>query len=136
MCIAHTSMKLKHKIFLLWKFYFRIISTMHLPLIAHTRVYQMYVTVVCTRLKRALHFIIVLSQLRTVTCTGWWHCGSITPKDGLPEWFKKVFRKWNTFLCYRVSQLRGSTRWLPFTTCIKPSVKRIVISVYLNSVFI
>ena len=37
---------------------------MHLPLIAHTRVYQMYVTVVCTRLKRALHFIIVLSQLR------------------------------------------------------------------------
>ena len=43
---------------------------MHLPLIAHTRVYQMYVTVVCMRLKRALHFIIVLSQLRTVTCTG------------------------------------------------------------------
>ena len=37
---------------------------MHLPFIAHTRAHQMYVTVMCTRLKRALRFIIILSQLR------------------------------------------------------------------------
>ena len=37
---------------------------MHLPFIAHTRAHQMYVTVMCTRLKCALRFIIVLSQLR------------------------------------------------------------------------
>ena len=48
-------------------------------------------------------------------------------------WAKRVFRKRYTFPCYRVSQSRGSTRRPPFKTHVKPSVKRIVIFVYLNS---
>ena len=44
---------------------------------------------------------------------------------------KKVsFNKQYTIMCYRASQSRVSTRRLPFTT----RVKRVVISVYLNSV--
>ena len=86
LCKAHTSMKLKHTRFLLWKVYFRIISTcIHLPFIAHICNIQgttcvLYITITCTRLKRALHFIIVL----IAKCTGWWCCGS-TPKDELPD---------------------------------------------------
>ena len=61
-------------------------------------------------------------------------CRLIDNSEGWITWAKRVFSQWYTFVCYRASQSRGSTRWLPFTTCVKPIVKRIVISVYLNSV--
>ena len=51
-----------------------------------------------------------------------------TLKDELPL-AKRVFSKQYTFTYYRASQSRVSTRRSPFTTC----VKRMVISVYLNS---
>ena len=47
---------------------------------------------------------------------------------------EEVFSKRYTFPCYRASQSRGSTRRPPFTRHMKPSVKRIAISIYLNSV--
>ena len=49
-------------------------------------------------------------------------------------WSKRVFSKQYTFLCYRTGQSRGSITRLPYTTHLKPSVKCIVISIYLNSV--
>ena len=42
---------------------------------------------------------------------------------GWTTWAKRVFRKRYTFLCYRASQSRGSTRWPPFTAHVKPSIK-------------
>ena len=48
---------------------------------------------------------------------------------------KRVFSKQYAFLCYKANQSRGSTRRPSFTTWVKPSIKCIVISVYLNSVW-
>ena len=97
---------------------------MHLPFIAHTRAYQMYVTITCTRLKGAFHFISCRIVLISVQDDGN-GCES-TSKDVLPQPRGSL----DTFACYRASQSRVSKRRLPFTTFIK----RIVISVYLNSV--
>ena len=117
---------------------------MHLPFIAHTRARQMYVTVMCTRLKRVFRFIscrIVLISVQydgdgcesidTIYYTVVYSIyGESTSKDKLPQPSWSVFTKQYTFACYRARQSRVSTRWSPFTT----HVKRIVISVYLNSV--
>ena len=54
--------------------------------------------------------------------------------EGWTTWAKRVFSKQYTFPCYRASQSSGSTRRSPFTTRVKPSIKHIVISVYLNAV--
>ena len=99
---------------------------MHLPFIAYTLACQMYVTITCTRLKRVLRFISWLYWYRAMMLWKYF--------KGWTTWAKRVFSKRYTFPCYRASQSRGLTRRLPFTTCIKPSVKRIVISVNLNSV--
>ena len=58
----------------------------------------------------------------TDKCTEQWHCRVLQRMD----------YEQNTFPCYRTSQLRNSTRGLPFTTY----VESIVISIYLNSVII
>ena len=55
---------------------------------------------------------------------------------GWSTWSKWFFSKRYAFPCYRAAQSRDSTRQLPFTTLIKPSIKRIVISLYLNSVYL
>ena len=103
---------------------------MHLPFIAHTCAHQMYVTITCTRLKHAFRFISCLIVLISVQDDGN-GCDS-TSKDELPQ--KRVFSKQYTFTytcyCDRASQSRVLTRQSPFTT----RVKRLVISVYLNSV--
>ena len=56
--------------------------------------------------------------------------------DELPEPRGSLVNDIPSRMCYRASQSSGLTRQPPFTTCVKPSVttKRIVISVYLNSV--
>ena len=101
---------------------------MHLPFIAHTHARQMYVTIMCTRLKHAFCFISCWIVLISVQDNGD-GCES-TSKDELPQPSRRVFSKQYTFACYRASQSRVSTGRSPFTT----HVKRIVISIYLNSV--
>ena len=78
----------------------------------------------------ALRFIIIPRIIATNKCTGGWHCES-TLKDGLPD--QEGLKQRNTFSRYRASQSRGSPKR---TAIAKPSVKHIVISIYLNSVFI
>ena len=56
---------------------------MHLPFIAHTRACQMYVTIMCTRLKGAFHFISCRIVLISVQDDGN-GCES-TSKDVLPQ---------------------------------------------------
>ena len=56
---------------------------MHLPFIAHTRARQMYVTITCTRLKRAFRFISCRIVLISVQDDGD-GCES-TSKDELPQ---------------------------------------------------
>ena len=56
---------------------------MHLPFIAHTRACQMYVTITCTRLKRAFRFIGCRIVLISVQDDGD-GCES-TSKDELPQ---------------------------------------------------
>ena len=46
-------------------------------------------------------------------CTRQWHCGN-TPKDELPYPRGSLANNIATFLCYRASQSRCSTRQLPF----------------------
>ena len=101
---------------------------MHLPFIVHTRARQMYVTIMCMRLKRVFRFISCRIVLISVQDDGD-GCESSTSKDELPQ-PRGSFSKQYTFACYRASQSRVLTRRSPFTTC----VKHIVISVYLNSV--
>ena len=96
---------------------------MHFLFIAHTSACQMYVTVTYTTLKCVLHLITWMIVLIRVLL--WMY------SEGWTTWSKRVFSKRYMFPCYRVSQSRVSTRRSPFTTCIK----RIVISVYLNSVY-
>ena len=98
---------------------------MHLPFIAHTCASQMYVTITCMRLKCALCFISWLYRQD--------HGAVEVYFEGWTTWAKMVFSKRYTFPCYRASQSRGSTRRLSFTTCVKSSIKHIVISIYLNS---
>ena len=56
---------------------------MHLPFIAHTRAYQMYVTITCMRLKHAFCFISCRIVLISVQDDGD-GCES-TSKDELPQ---------------------------------------------------
>ena len=56
---------------------------MHLPLIVHTRPRQMYVTITCTRLKRAFRFISCRIVLISVQDNG--HSCASTLKDELPQ---------------------------------------------------
>ena len=56
---------------------------MYLPFIAHTRACQMYVTITCTRLKRAFHFISCQIALISVQDDGE-GCES-TSKNELPQ---------------------------------------------------
>ena len=56
---------------------------MHIPFIAHTCARQMYVTITCTRLKRAFHFISFQIVLISVQDDGD-GCES-TSKDELPQ---------------------------------------------------
>ena len=56
---------------------------MHLPFIVHTRARQMYVTITCTRFKRAFRFISCQIVLITVQDDGN-GCES-TSKDELPQ---------------------------------------------------
>ena len=105
---------------------------MHLPFIVHIHARQMYVTITCTQLKCALHFI-----RGFISWLYWyWTCRTMALWnyfEGWTTWAKRVSSKHYTFSCYRASQSRDSKRWPPFTTCVKPSVKHIVISVHLNS---
>ena len=56
---------------------------MYLPFIAHIRACQMYVTIMCTRLKRVFHFICCQIVLISVQDDGD-GCES-TSKDELPQ---------------------------------------------------
>ena len=56
---------------------------MHLPFIAHTRARQMYVTITCTRLKRAFRFISCRIVQKSIQDDGD-GCES-TSKDELPQ---------------------------------------------------
>ena len=57
LCKAQTSTKLKHMRFFTMTILLSNNWYMHLPFIAHTHARQMYVTITCTRLKRAFPFI-------------------------------------------------------------------------------
>ena len=56
---------------------------MHLPFIAHTHACQMYVTIMCMRLKRVFHFISCQIVLINVQDDG--DCCESTLKDELPQ---------------------------------------------------
>ena len=58
---------------------------------------------------------------------GQWQCGS-TPKNELPDAIQSL--EWYTFLHYRVSQSRGSTRQPPFTTHFRIFKFRVCLIVY------
>ena len=81
-------------------------------------------------IKGALCFI----TYSTDKCTGRRHCES-TSKDDLPDSRGSLANEIPPCTIQQANQ-KSSTRGLLFITCMKPSIKRIVISVYLNSMFI
>ena len=87
---------------------------------------NVHVMITCTRLKHAILLVDCTDKRK-----GWWRSGR-TSKDKLPQLRGSLANDVATFPSYRASQSRSSTRRLPFTTCIKPSIESIVISVYLN----
>ena len=104
---------------------------MHLPFIAHTRARQVYVTIMRTRLKRAFRFISFRISC-TDKCTERWRRLWKYLK-GWATSAKRFFSKQYSFACYRASQSKIFDKMIAipaFTT----RIKRIVISVYLNSV--